>query len=99
MSEEKIVRVQKGVVYKNDWEERVLMFGFDEEDIKFFSRMTDKTIYVVENVTDLISMGARLALIKDGPRWQKDKGQLEKYLREFGARENCRFCVIDSLNF
>ncbi|PLY01944.1 MAG: hypothetical protein C0623_04725 [Desulfuromonas sp.] len=93
----RVERIEVGKQYPNNWKDRILMYGFSDEDVSFYSRMTDKEIYVTDCATDLIAFGARMALIQDGPQWQQEKWQIEEYLEDVGNRESCRFCVVQVL--
>lgn len=89
-----VERIKVGKSYPNNWKDRILMYGFSDEDVSFYSRMTDKEIYVTDCATDLIAFGAKMALIKDGPKWQKEKHYVEEYLEEFGMHSSSHYCVI-----
>jgi len=93
----KISRIEVGKKYPNNWKDRILMFGFDEEEVKFYCQMAEKEIYVASCATDLIAFGARMVLIKDGPQWQEEKWQVKEYLEKFVDTESCCYCVVHIL--
>ena len=59
---------------------------------------TSNYTVTIAGILMAIAFPAIMALIKDGPQWQKEKWQVEGYLEEVGDRESCRFCVVQVLS-